>query len=212
VPGSFVWLFGCCAHPALPRFLALQSWFLQPLHLIPPQDSAYLYIVGTTLLNTTFFVTFVLTNSRAAEAFIWVFEKLREVYRELELDLPRTLVTGLEEGLVIPIREVFPEASHLLCIWHINEDIKTWALAKLTAIEELNRDTPPKEISTVVQGKLNEFLAYWSPVVNASTEAAFDDALEILTTAYVKTFPAVLVYLDDTWLKDHKRKFVLAWT
>jgi hypothetical protein len=31
-----IWLFGCCAPSALPRFLALQSWFLQPLHLIPP--------------------------------------------------------------------------------------------------------------------------------------------------------------------------------
>jgi hypothetical protein len=36
VPGSFVWLFGRRAHPALPHFLALQSWFLQPLHLLPP--------------------------------------------------------------------------------------------------------------------------------------------------------------------------------
>jgi hypothetical protein len=38
-------------------------------------------IVGTTLLNTTFFVAFVFTNSRAAGAFTWIFEKLREVYR-----------------------------------------------------------------------------------------------------------------------------------
>jgi hypothetical protein len=169
-------------------------------------------IVGTTLLNTTFFAAFVLTNSRAAEAFTWIFEKLREVYRELELDPPCTLVTDLEGGFVTPIREVFPEASHLLCVWHINEDVKAWALTRLTAMEELNRDTPPEKVSTVVQGKLNDFLAHWSPVMNAPTEAAFDEAWEILTTAYEKTFPAVIVYLNDQWLRAHKRKFVRAWT
>jgi hypothetical protein len=169
-------------------------------------------IVGTTLLNTTFFVAFVLTNSRAAEAFIWVFEKLREVYRELELDLPRTLVTDLEGGLVTPIREVFPEASHLLCIWYINEDVKAWVLARLTAMEELNRDTSPEEIHITVQGKLNEFLMHWNPVINALTEAAFDEAWKILITTYVETFPAVIVYLNDQWLRSHKKKFVRAWT
>lgn len=169
-------------------------------------------IVGSTLLNTTFYVAFVLTSSRTAEAFTWVLERLREVYTELELDLPKTIVTDKEGGLVTPIREVFPEAIHLFCIWHINEDVTAWVKIKLTAAEELNRDTPPEEVATVVQGKLNEFLAYWNPVVKALTEAAFDEAWETLTTIYVETFPAVITYLTDTWIGAHRAKFVQAWT
>jgi hypothetical protein len=106
-------------------------------------------IVGTTLLNTTFYVEFVLTNSRTAEAFTLVFKRLQEVYRKLELDLPRTIITDKEGGLITPIREMFPDTSHLLCIWYINEDITAWVTVKLTVIEELNRDTPPEEVSTV---------------------------------------------------------------
>jgi hypothetical protein len=99
---------------------------------------------------------------------------------------------------VTSIQEVFPEAIHLFCIWHINKDITAWVKVKLTAAGELNRDIPPEEVATVVQEKLNEFLAYWSPVVKAATEAAFDEAWEALTAIYVETFPAVITYLTDT--------------
>lgn len=169
-------------------------------------------IVGNTLLNTTFYLAFVLTASRAAEAFEWVFEKLQEVYTELELAFPRTIVTDNERGLIAPIQEMFPESAHIFCIWHVNEDVKAWAREKLTAREEFNRDTPPEEVSTVVGIKLNEFLAYWKPVVNAPTATAYDGAWGILNTKYIENWPAVITYLENTWLTQHKEKFVRAWT
>ena len=72
--------------------------------------------MGSTLLNTTFYVVFVLTSSRTAEAFIWVLERLKEVYIKLELDLPRIIITDNKKNLIIPIQKIFPEAIHLFYI------------------------------------------------------------------------------------------------
>jgi hypothetical protein len=46
--------------------------------------------------------------------------------------------------------------------------------------------------------------------MNAPTEAAFDEAWETLTIMYVKTFPKIITYFENYWLRDYKRKFVKA--
>ena len=148
--------------------------------------------MGCTLLHTTFFLAFAITNSRAEEAFTWIFERLREVYTELKLDLPRTLATDNEKGIITPIREVFPEAAHLFCIWHVQEDVIAWARKKLVEQEDLNRNTPPEEISAVVERRLNEFEGHWNAVIYSSTETAFDETWGALNAKYVESFPAVI--------------------
>lgn len=70
-------------------------------------------IVGYILLNTSFHLAFVFTNSRTAETFTWVLEKLQKVYNDLELGSPRTIVTDNENCFITLIREVFPETAHL---------------------------------------------------------------------------------------------------
>jgi hypothetical protein len=65
-------------------------------------------------------------------------------------------------------------------------------------MEELKRDIPPEEVSAVIERKLNEVMAHWSSIMNAPTEAIFDQAWETLNLAYVEIFLPLIVYLQIT--------------
>jgi hypothetical protein len=77
-------------------------------------------------------------------------------------------------------------------------------------MKELKRDIPPKKISAVIERKLNEVMAHWNSIMNAPTRAIFDQAWETLNLTYVEIFLSLIVYLQITWLRDHKEKFVKA--
>lgn len=82
-----------------------------------------LNVVGTTCLNTTFYAAFGFLLQEWIEDFTWFLRILQTLYRRLDLEDPKVIVTNRDSALMAVIREVFPNTKNLLCLWHINKCI-----------------------------------------------------------------------------------------
>lgn len=55
--------------------------------------------------------------------YTWVLQQLKTMYLDLELPDPTVIVTDMERGLMAAIPFKFPTANHILCLWHINNNV-----------------------------------------------------------------------------------------
>jgi hypothetical protein len=49
---------------------------------------------------------------------------VKEFYKEASLKLPKSIITDKAGGLINTAESIFPDIPYLLCIWHVNNDIK----------------------------------------------------------------------------------------
>ncbi|GAB2302746.1 hypothetical protein Dimus_039548 [Dionaea muscipula] len=95
-----------------------------------------------------------------------------------------------DPALLKAIDICFPMARHMLCIWHINQNIV-------------------KRCSPMLGPIFKSFLASWHKLYMSSTEASFEQKWNILCTEYGPHSP-VIEYVRNTWL-PYKERFVAAW-
>jgi transposase-like protein len=80
-------------------------------------------IFGVTALNTTFYVAFAFISSEHSDSYMWILERILELYQELNIPNPIFIATDCEVGLINAISCVFPSAQHALCTWHVNKNV-----------------------------------------------------------------------------------------
>lgn len=74
-----------------------------------------LNIVGVTSFNTTFFSAIIFFQKEETTNYIWALQSFNKVLG-LEAQ-PLIIVTDRELLLMNVMKEVFPNTSHLLCVW-----------------------------------------------------------------------------------------------
>ena len=109
------------------------------------------------------------------------------------VESPTVIVSDRELALMNAIAHIFPDAVNLLCSWHINKNI----VAKCTKI--------------IGKNKWSAFESQWKTLVYSPTVEGYEQQLSALKRDYAM-FPRAIAYLENTWLKDHKERFVQAWT
>ncbi|XP_074373898.1 protein FAR1-RELATED SEQUENCE 5-like [Apium graveolens] len=80
-----------------------------------------LNIVGVTSFNTTFLYAVIFLQKEEVGDYVWALEcfvKILGLQRQ-----PLTIVIDRELALMNAIKVVFPDCSHLLCLWHIEKNI-----------------------------------------------------------------------------------------
>lgn len=82
-----------------------------------------LIISGQTALNTTFYVGFAFMSREKIYDYVWVLTQLKTLYTQLQLPDPIVMPTDMKKDLMIAIRTIFPATNHLLCLWHINNNV-----------------------------------------------------------------------------------------
>jgi hypothetical protein len=80
-----------------------------------------LNIVGSTCLNTTFYIVFYFLKHEDKESYIWALSYIKSLYNNLLL--PKTLIMDRDMALLGVSCTVFPEAGQILCIWHVEKNI-----------------------------------------------------------------------------------------
>lgn len=83
-----------------------------------------LNVVGTTCLNTTFYSAFGFLLQERIEDFIWFLRILQTLYRQLDLEDLKIIVTDRDSALMAAIRKIFPHTENLLCLWRINKCVQ----------------------------------------------------------------------------------------
>ncbi|KAL2896106.1 Protein FAR1-RELATED SEQUENCE 5 [Bienertia sinuspersici] len=151
-------------------------------------------IIGVTPCNNNFLIGYALLQNESSESYQWVLECFINILGEsVQLS---AIVTKHDLGLTKALAQVFPQTSHLLCTWHINNDV-------------VDRVQKLYGVSTSKMGE-NFKNGMWRLVINAATHEEFDHAWTSLVDSY-SWFPPAVSYVRDTWIV-HKEKFVRAWT
>ncbi|XP_074312280.1 protein FAR1-RELATED SEQUENCE 5-like [Silene latifolia] len=83
-------------------------------------------MVGVTPVGKTFVIAYALVTHESEDGYRWVLQKRKALLNDVVQ--PNVIVTDCEQGLLNAIPTVFPESSHLLCLWHIYANVEMRAL------------------------------------------------------------------------------------
>ncbi|XP_021864576.2 protein FAR-RED IMPAIRED RESPONSE 1-like [Spinacia oleracea] len=148
----------------------------------------FLEIVGVTPTNQNFLIAYAIMKDETADSYRWVLEKLKMLLGASVS--PKAILTDKEPGLLKPVAEVFPNTAHLLCTWHINNDVEA-------------------RVGKICGNKLNgEYFknGVWKRIMNATSEAVYNAVVADMEENWSR-WSAIMTYVHGTWLK-HKEKFV----
>ncbi|XP_058217526.1 putative protein FAR1-RELATED SEQUENCE 10 [Rhododendron vialii] len=147
-----------------------------------------LQIVGVTSTEMTFCAAFAFMECEKTENYTWVLENLKGMMDPNAL--PSVIVTDRELALMNAIEHVFPQATNLLCRWHIGKNV----LAKCRKIFD--------------DKMWEEFICSWGLVVLSSSVAQYEERLCVLKRNF-EMVPAALEYVEKNWLEKIHRLMLL---
>lgn len=151
-----------------------------------------LEIVGLTSTDMTFDVAFVYLQYEKEDNFTWALSVLRDVIGDSVH--PQGIVTDRDVALMNAISTVFPNATHLLCRWHISRNV----LAKC------KKFFLRKEIC-------DRFIMGWNVLLFSAIKEEYFQNLASLNHKF-STYLDVLEYIRSNWLDVYRDRFVAAWT
>ncbi|XP_074303835.1 uncharacterized protein LOC141638328 [Silene latifolia] len=134
-------------------------------------------MVGVTPVGKSFVIAYALVKHESEDGYLWVLRKLKALLNDVVQ--PNAIVTDCEAGLLNAIPIVFPDSSHLLCLWHIYSNVEKKAL------DITGRDSWAKHITCYL----------FEAVVEAETEDKFNVAWDNLASAKLAS--------DSIWIRFH---------
>ncbi|XP_058203032.1 uncharacterized protein LOC131317502 [Rhododendron vialii] len=168
--------------------------------------SAFPRIIGVTSTERTFSAAFAFIDREKKENYTWVLENLKSM---MDPDaLHGVIVTDRELALVNAITTVFPTASHLLCRWHIGQNVyakcrkmfdeMTWALFK-HAWDSLMYSPTISLYEQALRTMKREFVLY--QVAIKYIETNWDEAKHSKLKSHIANCQ---VNLSAAWAKMHE--------
>ena len=82
-----------------------------------------LEVVGITSTMRTYSLMFAYLANERSDLLIWALGTLKNLMTEKGAAMPSVLVTDRDLALMKAIETCFPTARHILCIWHINQNV-----------------------------------------------------------------------------------------
>lgn len=152
-------------------------------------------ILGHTPIKTTSIVAYAFILQEKEEDYAWVLMQIKLLYERLLIPNPVLLVTDADQALANGIIQIFPDANHLLCVFHIDNNVKTQATRALC-----------------FEMEIKEFMAMWKAVHQAPTVAKADERWEAIETKYRESDPDLLDYCWDTWMEKRAEQSCRCYT
>nr|KAJ0191581.1 hypothetical protein LSAT_V11C800398770 [Lactuca sativa] len=152
----------------------------------------FLEIVGVTSTRLTFSIAFSFMHSEKTSNYVWALTCLKLTINDSFC--PRVIVTDRDLALMKACENVFPQSNHLLCRWHIFNDITKHCRKRIK--------------SDKTWGSLHPI---WKKLVESQTPSAYMQAYADLQSLLSKD-PVIFGYLYNTWLEKYPDKFVSLWT
>ncbi|GLT93672.1 hypothetical protein SLE2022_114520 [Rubroshorea leprosula] len=147
-------------------------------------------IIGVSCFNTSFYSCFTFMEKERVEDYVWALTMFREVLGPN--CQPLVIISDRELALMNAIQVVFPSATNLLCVWHIEKNILSNCKRHFEAQEDWDA-----------------FMSSWNGVIRSSSEIDFEKNWRLFEELY-KERREVLTYIEKTWL-PFKEQFVDAW-
>ncbi|GJR30188.1 PKS-NRPS hybrid synthetase [Tanacetum coccineum] len=150
-----------------------------------------LHIIGVSCFNTSFYSGFAFLQKEDKDSYAWALTTFKKFLGDE--NQPYVIITDRELALINAIKDVFPSATSLLCVWHINKNVFSNCKTHFVIAEEFDI-----------------FMEDWNNLVYSTSEAAYVKSLAEFELLY-NDKKDVIKYIRDTW-SPWKEKFVSAWT
>ena len=130
--------------------------------------------------------------------YTWVLEALKDALH-INLEWLKVIVTDNEDGLENAIEDIFPNAKHQLCTWHIEKKI----LAKIS--EKFAGGTESESVQ--------ELIKEWTALVNCTNVESSNRAWAAMQEKWNNTSAGMgaIKYIHDEYIV-RKEKFLKAYT
>lgn len=152
------------------------------------------HMVGFDCNYRTFTAGWCFLSNEDIEAYSWTLGRLAEHLHPH--GGPQVIVTDRELALMAAIEIVFPRAKHMLCIWHINQNILANCRKKLGSNEAWA-----------------EFEADTKNMMYANTTEVYYEMMESFTQKYSLGKPREAVeYCKRSWFNKYPDKFIYAFS
>ncbi|KAL5166848.1 Protein FAR1-RELATED SEQUENCE 5 [Glycine soja] len=152
-----------------------------------------LNFVGVTPTGMTFSAGFAYVEGERVNNLVWALQRFRGLFLKCDA-LPGVIVTDRDQALMNAVKDIFPECTNLLCIFHINKNVKA------------------KCKSLIAQKNAWDYVMdCWGSLTDCPSEQQFDECLKKFEVACAP-WPIFVDYVKETWIIPHKEKFVSAWT
>jgi hypothetical protein len=162
-----------------------------------------LNLVGSSGNNRTLHLGVALIARQDESMFRWVFNHLKCLLDEKQVKIP-LFITDRDLAAINAIEEVFPESNIILCRWHINKDVLSYARAHCP---ELGRQKDPRSRRWIDRDSTTRFINLYYQTLAASTEDEFNSkCIEIRQMSATMD-----TYLTTNWW-PYKEKIVSCFT
>jgi hypothetical protein len=170
-------------------------------------------IVGVTAIGTSFFVGFSFLDTEDIESFQWVLERVRELYNEMGMQWPTTIVSDCDAAFLAARQVIFPHTNHLLCVWHVFKNVLSHCKAEFKKdLAVRDPSLPADNVRARVTTTWEELLPDLQRVIYAKTVDDYETAWDTFRTKWSPKYPRIPTYIDDTWLSPYREMIVRAWT
>jgi hypothetical protein len=126
-----------------------------------------LIISDQTALHTNFYVAFCFMMTEITTDYLWVLRQLKTLYVKMQLPDSIVIVTDMKKKLMLAIRTEFSFINHLLCLWHINNNVLANCKKSFNSKEEWDA-----------------FFADWKEMTYAHSEQLFWELWEQFSIKY----------------------------
>lgn len=169
-------------------------------------------IVGKTARNTLFIIGQAFLSNEDKEAFIFVLNWLKDFYLQMHMEMPSVCATDGCKALIAAVKEVWPGLPHLLCLWHLYNDVEAyckplWRRRIDTTGDHMTAQTR----RAFVDNQWSDFLRDFRQTIQAGSVIEYEREWHQLRTKWSANEPEVIQYLLNTWISQ-KERICTAWT
>ena len=170
-------------------------------------------IVGVTSSNSTFYAGFVFLRSERQDSYAFALSCIRLLYRDhlrMPITLLKTVLVDKDQALLNQISCSLPGTNSMICLWHINKNIKMHALPLLR--EKFDDVVDKEEYRVAVDNAWTEMKSRWLEVVNSQRVVEMNRAWSRFRQEYAE-YDDFLSYIEDEWLeRKTARRFLHCYT
>ena len=156
---------------AFPHVVLMDATYKTNKYNLP-----FLEIVGVTSTNKTFSIAFAFMHNEKTSNYVWALTCLKLTINDSFC--PRVIVTDRELALMKVCEDVFPRSNHLLCRWHIFNDITKRCRRRINSQKTWDSLHPT-----------------WKRLVESPTPSAYMQAYGDLQSLLFK-HPGIIIYIE----------------
>ncbi len=152
-------------------------------------------IFDQIVLHKTFYVVFCFMTKEKQNDYVWVLQQLKHLYQKLKFSDLTIFVTDMKRELMNDRFLIFSDANHLLCTWHINNNV----------LINCKKSFFTKEA-------WEKFFSDWKTVMYAESEQEYLRSWNEFFERYNSSHDECVRYLYNTYIKNFRRRFVKCYT